>query len=322
MTKTAQIGPEDLAGKVSWTAIADAIEAGHRLPRARLGDQFLTRGPDTLLSRAAWIDGLGFGVKSMSRIAANRALGKPSVQGAMTVFDDLTGRPLAFVDGPLVTYWKTAGDSVLGARILARPDSRRLLILGAGVVAESLAHAYRDIFPALADIAIWNRSPAAAAELAARLAGQHIPARPAPDLAAAVAQADIIASATATVEPVLRGDWLRPGTHVDLIGAFTAEMREADDTLLQKARLFVDCRETVLHDIGELKIPLASGAIRESDVLGDLYDLTAGMPGRTGPRDITVFKNGGGAHLDLMTAHHLIRAAGLPVSLSDPEDRK
>ena len=101
--------------------------------------------------------------------------------------------------------------------------------------------------------------------------------------------------------PVLQGDWVGPGTHVDLIGAFTPEMREADDALLRKAEIFVDSRETTLHDIGELKIPLEAGVIAESDVRGDLYDLCGGAPGRSGGGAVTLYKNGGGAHLDLMT---------------------
>lgn len=114
-----------------------------------------------------------------------------------------------------------------------------------------------------------------------------------------------------THDPILLGDWVRPGTHVDLIGAFKSDMREADDALLKKSRLFVDCRETTLDHIGELMIPLASGAISKTDILGDLYDLASGVPGRVGETDITVFKNGGGAHLDLMTARELLRSVNI-----------
>ena len=113
--------------------------------------------------------------------------------------------------------------------------------------------------------------------------------------------------ATMSATPVLKGDWVQPGAHVDLVGAFRADMREADDALLQKARIFVDSRETTLAHIGELKMPLASGTITEADVLADHYQLVAGFEGRSDPQDITVFKNGGGAHLDLMIADSILR---------------
>jgi ornithine cyclodeaminase len=228
----------------------------------------------------------------------------------MLFFDDRTGRLLAVLDSDLVTAWKTAGDSVLGARLLARPDSRRLLILGAGTVAASLVRAYGEIFAGLDEILIWNRTGARAEELARALAAEGYPVRATPDRAEAAAVADIIAAATMSQDPVLEGAWVRPGTHVDLIGAFTPAMREADDQLISAASLFVDCRETTIEHIGELMLPLASGVIRREDVLGDLYNLVAGEAGRRAPEDITVFKNGGGAHLDLMTAGLILERIG------------
>ena len=126
------------------------------------------------------------------------------------------------------------------------------------------------------------------------------------DLASACKAADIITSATMTKEPILSGDWVQPGTHVDLIGAFKPDMREADDALLQKSELFVDSRETTIGHIGEIEIPLQSGAISSDDILGDLYDIRQGIAGRSGPDSVTIFKNGGGAHLDLMTSNLIV----------------
>ena len=131
-------------------------------------------------------------------------------------------------------------------------------------------------------------------------------ARLATDLPRAVARADIIATATMAKEPVLWGEWLHPGQHIDLIGAFTADMREANDTALQRAKIFVDSRATTVGHIGELMIPLASGAITEAQILGELPDLATGRAGRHSAQDITLFKNGGGAHLDLMTARLIL----------------
>lgn len=301
------IGPDDVAGRLSWSRVADAIEAGHRLPRADLGDQFLRRGDDVLLSRSAWIDGLGVGVKSVTVMPGNAAAGLPSIHGAMLVFEDATGALRAVVDGPLVTYWKTAGDSVAAARRLARPDSRRLLILGAGVVAGSLISAYLEVFPGLEEIVVWNRTPEKAEALIAGLGPVSARLRASRDLPADCAAADIIATATMAKSPVLRGEWVSPGAHVDLIGAFTGDMREADDALISGGALFVDSRETTLDHIGELRDPIARGVIGPEDVRGDFYDLFgADGPGRTSAGEITVFKNGGGAHLDLMTATAII----------------
>ncbi|MCQ0970200.1 ornithine cyclodeaminase [Paracoccus sp. TK19116] len=297
---------EDVEADLSWTAMVDAIAAGHRRPPARIGDLFLTRGDDTMLNRAAWIDGIGIGLKTVSVIGDNATRGLPTVQGVMVVFDDVTGTPKALLDSALITYWKTAADSGLGARHLARPDSRHLVILGAGPVAGSLARVYSALFPRLETIGIWNRTPANAEVLADKLNAEGLHTHAVSDAAEAVGQADIVACATMAREPVLRGDWVRPGTHVDLVGAFRPDMREADDALLRRARIFVDSRETTLDHIGELKIPLSAGVITRESILGDFHDLEAGRSGRSDDEEITMFKNGGGAHLDLMIAEAII----------------
>lgn len=298
------IGPEAEA-HLAWGPLADALEAGHRLPRAEIGDTFLNRGERVLLTRSAWIEGLGIAVKTATIFPQNRARNLPAVNGGVCLYDDVSGRLEAVVDFHLVTRWKTAGDSLLAARHLARPDSRRVLVVGAGAVARSMVAAYRSLFPEAA-IAVWNRHPAGAAALAAELAGVTV----AGDLAQAVTAADVIATATMATAPLIRGEWLRPGQHLDLIGAYKPDMREVDDAALQRARLFVDCRATTLDHIGELMIPLAAGAIARSDVLGDFHDLATGGFGRRSADEITICKNGGGAHLDLMTARYILAAAG------------
>jgi ornithine cyclodeaminase len=295
------IGPEAEA-HLTWDGLVAALEAGHSLPRAEIADIFLYRGADTLLSRAAVIDGLGQLVKTATVFPGNAVLGKPTVNGAVSLFDDATGELSALVDFHLVTRWKTAGDSLLSARKLARPDSRRILIVGAGTVARVMAGAYRSAWPE-ADITFWNRT-AAGAEGAATATG----GRATTDLEGAVRQADIIATATMSREPLILGDWLQPGTHLDLIGAYRPDMREVDDTALQRARLFVDARATTLDHIGELKDPIARGVISEGDIIADFYDLPRGIYDRRSPDEITIAKNGGGAHLDLMTAAYILDA--------------
>jgi len=301
MAEIPYIGATDVS--LEWPVLVEALRAGHLTPRPEISDQFLHRGVDTLLSRAAWIDGQGVAVKSVTVLPENPAKGLPSVQGAMLLFNDASGAVEAVIDSTVVTKWKTVGDSLLGASLLARPDARRLLVVGAGAVAEGLITAYPAIFPGI-EIEIWNRN----AEKAEALAAKYPQVRAVPDLEAAVARADIISTATMAKAPVILGDWLRAGQHLDLIGAFTKDMRETDDRAMQRARVFVDSVETTIAHIGEIMMPLASGAIKRDDILGDLYDLAAGAAGRQSPDDITLYKNGGGAHLDLMTGKVILAA--------------
>ncbi|PWK61514.1 ornithine cyclodeaminase family protein [Roseicyclus mahoneyensis] len=298
------IGPEAEA-RLDWLALCDAIEAGHRRPRAEIADIFLYRGKDTLLSRAAWIDGLGQLVKTATIFPGNVAHGKPAVNGSAAVYSDLDGTLAAIVDFHLLTKWKTAGDSLCAARILARPDSEVILIVGGGTVARSLRQAYAAAFPA-ARLQVWNRTPVSTA----RMAEDFPDTEQVRDLETAVRGADIVTCATMATDPVISGDWLRPGCHLDLIGAYRPDMREADDLALQRARIFVDSRETTIGHIGELKIPLASGAITEGDVVADYYDLGTGAFARRSGDEITLFKNGGGAHLDLMVARYILDRMG------------
>lgn len=285
---------------LDWLRLTDALAAGHDRPKAEIADVFLYRGKDTLLNRSAWIDGLGVAVKAATVFPGNPGRGKPLIGGAVNLFDDADGSLAAVVDFHLVTKWKTAGDSLLAARRLARPDSRKILILGAGTVGAALRQAYAAAFPG-ARFTVWNRTADKARAFAAENDTDWTE-----DLPGAVAGADIITSATMSSEPILKGDWLRPGQHVDLIGAYRPDMREADDTALQRARVFVDSYDTTLDHIGELKIPLASGAIARDHVLADYYSPDRFR--RETEAEITLFKNGGGAHLDLMTAAHILDA--------------
>ena len=295
-----RVVPFEAEAKLSWLDLSDALARGPDLPHAELGDTFLFREPDTLLSRSALIDGLGAIVKTATIFPGNGAHGDPTIHGAACVFSDADGRLEALVDFHLLTKWKTAADSLLAARRLTPPDVRRILIVGAGNIAHALLDAYCAGFPD-ARFTIWNRSPEAARRLADRGVGTEV----ADDLARAVPEADIVACATMARESIIRGAWLRPGQHVDLIGAFRADMREADDEAIAKARLFVDCRDTVLDHVGELFDPLSRGVIAPEDVIADFYQLDLFT---RDPDDITLFKNGGGAHLDLMAARYILDA--------------
>lgn len=292
-----EIVPKEAEAYMTWPGLLRAFEAGHRMPRAEIRDMFLYRGADTLLDRAAWIDGLGALVKVATIFPGNAARSLPTIFGAVTLFDDVTGDLSAIVDFHLVTKWKTAGDSLLSASRLARKDARNFLLVGAGAVARSMVEAYSAIFPE-ARFTVWSRSRASAEAMGLPVAE---------DLETAVRKADVICTATMATEPLIRGDWLQPGQHLDLIGAYKPGMREVDDRAMQRARLFVDSRATTIHHIGELIDPIASGAITEADVIADFYDDPA-LFARRSDDEITIAKNGGGAHLDLMTADYIARA--------------
>ncbi|OED46800.1 ornithine cyclodeaminase [Rhodobacteraceae bacterium (ex Bugula neritina AB1)] len=294
------IGFDEGEALLDWISFTEALAASHDLPRAEMSDTFLYRDPDTLLSRSAWIDGLGLAVKTANVFPRNPDAGKPMINGSVCLYSDTDGTLEALVDFHLVTKWKTAGDSLLGALRLADPDAKEVLIVGAGTVGGSLIEAFSAGFPQ-AQIRVWNRTASKAQDLCARYSGT----KHAPELEPAVRNANIIVTCTMSSEPVIQGAWLRPGQHLNLIGAYRPDMREADDAALQRAQIYCDSFGTTLDHIGEFKIPLASGTIQRSDVLADYYsiaDFPAFEPGR-----ITLFKNGGGGHLDLMTSHHILQ---------------
>ena len=286
---------------LDWLALCEAFRHGHTLPKAEIADSFLYRGDDTMLSRAAWIDGMGLAVKTATVFPGNPARGEAMINGSVSLFDDKGGTLAALVDFHLVTKWKTAGDSLFAATRLARPDSENILIVGAGTVGRNLWQAYSAAFPK-ARFTLWNRTRANAEKMAADCPGMTV----ADDLETAVRGACIVTSATMSTQPLIRGEWFQPGQHIDLIGAYRPDMREVDDTALARARVFCDSFDTTLDHIGEFKIPIAAGTLDRADVLADYYMPEAFT--RRSDDEITLFKNGGGAHLDLMTSRYILDA--------------
>ena len=285
--------------RLDWLGLTAALADGHKRPKAQVEDVFIYRGDDTLLNRSAWIDGLGLAVKCATIFPGNKATGKPMIGGAVSLFADDDGKLEAILDFHLVTKWKTAGDSLLAATRLARPDSRNILIVGAGTVGHSLRAAYGAAFPD-ARFTVWNRSPKGAQAFQADCPDVAI----AVDLETAVRAADIVTSATMSTAPLISGDWLQPGQHIDLIGAYGPDMREADDAAILKSRVFVDNLHTTADHIGELKTPIAHGVIGRDHIVADYYGLDKFK--RRSDAEITLFKNGGGAHLDLMTCRYIL----------------
>jgi len=184
-------------------------------------------------------------------------------------------------------------------------------MVGAGAMASHLIRAHKAMRPSIQKVQIWNRTEdkanAVIAELEKEVSMADVTFVVADDLAEAAQHADLISSATGTTEPIIRGNWLRPGTHLDLVGAFKPEMREADDEVTRKSSIFVNSRQSTIAHIGEITIPIAKGVITEDEILADHFDLVRGRhSGRTSHDEITMFKNGGGGHLDLMTARFIV----------------
>ncbi len=307
MTAIPFLDAAEVHRRAPWGVLIDALEAGHRRPRIltgqlRLMQEHPDRQPDVLILAPAWEDGQALGVKLVTSFPGNPARhGLTTVGSVYVVFEPATGKPRMLLDGEALIHRKTAADTALGVRLLARPDARCLLMLGAGALAPHAIAAVRHVRPGIDDIRIWNRTPARAEALAAACRAQGLPALACTDPLAAQEVADIVIAATMSEAPIVHGARLRPGAHVGLIGSFTPRMREGDDALLRRARIYVD-DPSALEKSGEFTGPLAGGVIARRDILGDLYDLCQGRCPMPAAQDVTLFKNGGASHLDLITA--------------------
>jgi ornithine cyclodeaminase len=256
----------------------------------------------TLLMMPAWREGAYLGIKLVTIFPGNSTRGLPAVSAAYVLLDANSGEVLALIDGGELTARRTAATSALAARHLARADAASLLVVGTGRVARQLARAHSALRPELRQVRIWGRSAAHAADVVAELARDGIAAEAALDLASAVRQADIVSAATLATEPLIKGEWVRPGTHVDLVGGYTPQMREGDDELIVKASVYVDTRDGALSEAGDVVVPIARALLKPEDV-ADLRDLCRGeRPGRRTASEITVFKSVGAALEDLAAA--------------------
>ena len=302
------VGAEEIRSVLTFPLLVDALEAAHRRPKIEIQDAVLGCENAQYFVRHAVDRGRFMASKLITSFPGNLGRGDlPAVQAVCVLFDGTNGRPLAVLDGTELTYWRTAADSALGAKLLAPAEPEMLLVVGAGEMASRLVRAHRAVRPSIRRVLVWNRSPDRAVQLADLLTAEGIASEVRDDLAAATREANIVSTCTRSHEPLIRGADLQPGTHLDLVGGYTPDTREADDEAARRARVFVDRRESAFDGVGDILQPIASGAIRESDVLGDLYDLVGGVvTGRTSPSDITLFKNAGGAHLDLMTAELIV----------------
>ncbi len=266
-------------------------------------------GEATLLLMPAWDAARPprhIGVKTVTIHPDNPARGLPSVQGAYLLLDGATGTPRALIDGPALTARRTAAASALAASFLARDDATRLVVVGTGRLAPELIAAHAAMRP-IAHVGIWGRNPEAARRVARDFADAGFTAEAVTDLPAALRDADIVSCATTARTPVLAGAWLTPGTHVDLVGGFRPNMREADDDAIRRATVFVDTREGATREAGDIVQALESGALAPNGIAADLFELCDGRhPGRTADDQITLFKSVGTALEDLAAAELLV----------------
>jgi ornithine cyclodeaminase/alanine dehydrogenase-like protein (mu-crystallin family) len=309
---------EDIDGALDFRSLVDALSEAmrggfiapdrHHHEIERAGES-----PAVQLLMPAWTEsaskaGLYLGAKIVNVFPGNSARGLPAVMGTYVLQSGRTGAALAALDGTRLTHWRTAAASALAARHLARPDAERLLIVGAGALAPYLAraHASQRSYKA---ITVWNRGFEGARRVAGALQARGLPALASEDLEGSVAKADVISCATLTTAPLIEGRWLKPGQHLDLVGAFTFAMREADDEALRRARIFVDT-EAACTEGGDVAIGLASGAITRADVVASLPALCRGAKGRRSADEITLFKSVGAAIEDLAAAMLVWRKSG------------
>ncbi len=292
-------------------ALAEGFRQGAEVPPRHHHTLAHPDGADaTLLLMPAWQTGGYIGVKLVTVFPSNGARALPAIMGIYLLSDAMTGQPLALIDGPMLTLRRTAAASALAARYLARPDARRLVMVGTGALAPHLIEMHAAVRP-LEEVLIWGRDTAKADALAREITLPGLTVRAAPDLEAAVRHADIVSCATLSTDPLVKGAWLAPGAHLDLVGAFTPAMREADDEAVRRARVYVDNLEACPREGGDIAQPLKSGVLALDAIQGDLFQLCRGeKPGRGTAEEITFFKSVGHALEDLVAAIAVARACG------------
>lgn len=255
----------------------------------------------TLLLMPAWQPGQYIGVKLVSVFPDNHLRALPAIHGSYLLSSGRSGELLAVLDGGELTARRTAAASALAAKSLAREDASTLLVVGTGRLSVNLIEAHSRVRH-YTRVMIWGRDAEKAERAAAEARELGYPAAVASDLEAAVREADVISCATLSRSPLIRGAWLKPGSHLDLIGAFTKDMRESDDEAVRRARVFVDTRAGAFGEAGDILQPIASGVIDKDHVQGELAELVKGHPGRQNAQEITLFKSVGAALEDLAGA--------------------
>jgi ornithine cyclodeaminase len=297
----------DIGAALPWGPLIESIEQILVEPDAVAPARTLHTVPDgngndaAFLLKPGWVAGEIIGVKAVTVFPDNGAQDLPMVQAGVLLFDGTTGSLVGACEANTLTTRRTAAASAVAAKRLARPDARRLLVVGSGALAPMAVQAHAHV-RAYDTIEVWGRNPDKAAAAVAAVAAEGVEANVAPDLDAAVAEADVISCVTGATDPLVKGALLRSGAHVDLIGGFNHAMREADDDVVQRASVFVDTYDDAAI-AGDIAQPMEAGLLTRADLLADLAELVAGThPGRRSDDEITMFKSAGTALEDLAAA--------------------
>jgi ornithine cyclodeaminase/alanine dehydrogenase-like protein (mu-crystallin family) len=296
------LSAEDVARAASYRDWVEALRQGFTLDiAAPVRHHHQPAAASTLLLMPAWSK-QWTGIKTVVVKSDNAARGLPSVQATYQLIDNATGTTIAVMDGTELTRRRTAAASALAADYLARPDARTLLVIGAGALCAYFVRAHAAV-RTIEKVLIFNRTAEKAQSAVSALHEDRFNAHVCSDIAAGVGEADIISCVTSSTTALVKGAWLKPGTHVDLAGAYTPDMRETDAEAVAKSRVFVDTREGAEAEAGDLLHAEQEGRFRFSDVQGDLAQLCKGtVSGRQSSADITLFKSCGTAIEDLAAA--------------------
>jgi 1-pyrroline-2-carboxylate reductase [NAD(P)H] len=308
------ITAEEVHGAMSYPHLIDVLQAGYAgtfsMPPRQVFLLSEEAGKhDAFAVLPSWNTNM-IGLKAFTYFPENPAPEYKSLYSQILLFDRAHGEPLALVDGVSVTFWRTAGISGLASRLLAREDAKSLLLLGTGNLASYIIRAQASVRP-LTQVRVWGRSAAKAQAVVSRMEGElpEIAFSVVDDLEQACGEADILVAATGSHEPLVRGDWVQPGTHTDFIGNHHATKRECDSVLVQKAKVYADSRDNCFREAGEILVPISEGVFRKEDVVGQLTEMCAGtVPLRETAGEITLFKSIGMAYSDLIGAGHVYQS--------------
>ncbi|MCH1436453.1 MAG: ornithine cyclodeaminase family protein [Acidimicrobiales bacterium] len=297
----------DIGAALPWGPLIDSIEQIMVDPSATAPARTFHTVPDgngndaAFLLKPGWVAGKIIGVKAVTVFPDNGAQDLPMVQAGVLLFDGVTGSLVGACEANTLTTRRTAAASAVAAKRLARPDARRLLVVGTGALAPMAVQAHSHVRD-YETIGVWGRNADKAAAVVDAVAAEGLTAEIVEDLEGAVVGADVISCVTGATAPLVRGALLQPGAHVDLIGGFSHEMREADDDVIRRASVFVDTYDDAAL-AGDIAQPMEAGLLRREGLLADLAELVAGThPGRTSDEEVTMFKSAGTALEDLAAA--------------------
>jgi alanine dehydrogenase len=307
MTDVPYVSAAELERLLDYPSLVDALAAGFAADwtvpvRHHYSIPMPNEPEQTLLLMPAWEAGQAIGMKLATITPGNGPRGLPAVNAVYLLVDGPTGQPRALIEGATLTVRRTAAASALAARYLVRTDASRMLMVGAGALSRPLIEAHCSQ-RSIKRVQLWAREARKRDAKVKELESLGLPVEPADDLERAAREADLISCATLSKEPLIRGAWLKSGSHLDLVGAFTPEMRESDDAAVGRASLFCDTRAGALKEGGDLVIPLNAGLITEAAIKADLADLTRGThKGRASEDEVTLFKSVGTAIEDFAAA--------------------